>query len=342
MRSVKISTVLIIIGICILGIISDAYHILFLGVGLVLLPILMFFYGKYCTKYVSIVLREKKKTVAIGENIPMELLVTNKGLLPILTIKLKLLCRNGFIAYSEEKNVQISVGVGKTRIINFLINSSHIGRIKMHLCEGTLYDPIMLFKNKLNFEQKTTVFVLPLCKTEKIIDFSMGNTFFDDFYSKEKPGCDSSEIFGIRDYRKGDLTKQIHWKLTARLDKPLVKEFSLPIDNGFILFADFYAESLAEDALTGLDVMFEELFSLSMEMVYQKNYHSIQWYDYKKGDVTNRNINNLDDMYITMQEMMGMTLYDGISLGKEICPKGDGVIYFSPNKERNGERRLSA
>lgn len=342
MTSVKISTVLIIIGIFILGIISDAYHILLLGVGVVLLPILLFFYGKYTAKYVSVVLKAKKRTVTIGEQIPMELVIINKGLLPILNISLTFFCRNGFIDIKEERKIQASVGANKTRIIDFSINSSHVGRIKMHLCEGVLYDPIMLFKNKLDLEQKVTVFMLPLCKNEKVVDFSMQNTFIDNSYSKEKPGYDSSEIFGIRDYREGDLPKQIHWKLTARLDKTLVKEFSLPIDNRFILFADFYAESLTEEALNGMDAMFEEMFSMSMGMVSQKNYHSIQWFDYKKGEVTCINIKNLDDMYTAMQEMIGMTLYDGSSLGKENCPNGDGVFYFSPNKERNGERRLSA
>ncbi|WP_027399213.1 DUF58 domain-containing protein [Anaerovorax odorimutans] len=342
MISVKISTALVIIGIFILGIISDAYHIFILGIGVILVTILLFFYGRYCTKYVYASLKEKKKTVNFGEEIPMELIVENKGLLPIMNLKLVSRCRNGFINYSEIRNVQVSVGAGKTRIVEFSINSSHIGRIKMHLLDGFLYDPIMLYKNKLNLDQRVTVYMLPLCEKEKIVDFTTRSTFTDNIYSKDKPGYDSSEIFGIRDYREGDLIKQIHWKLTAKLDKTLIKEYSLPIDNSFILFADFYAESLTEEALTGMDTMFEELFSLSMGMISEKINHSIWWYDYKKGEVSSININNLDDMYIAMQQMLGMTLYGGTSLGKEICPEGDGVFYFSPNEERNGERRLSA
>ncbi len=342
MISVKISTAFMIIGIFTLGIISDAYHILLLGLGSFLLPILLFFYGKYCTKYVSVSLKEKKKTVAFGEEIPVELIIENKGLLPIMNLKLTLRCRNGFIDYSENRNVQVSVGSSRIRIVEFSINSSHVGRVKLHLFKGFLYDPMMLFKNKLNLDHRVTVFMLPLCEKEKVIDFTAKSTFADHTYSKEKPGYDSSEIFGIRDYREGDLMKQIHWKLTAKSDKTIIREFSLPIDNRFILFADFYAERLTEEVLFGMDTMFEELFSFSMGMVSEKIHHSIKWYDYKKGEVSGININSFDDMYVAMQQMLGMTLYGGGSLGKENCPKGDGVFYFSPNEERHGERRLSA
>lgn len=342
MISVKISTAFAIIGIFILGTISEAYHIMLMGVGVILLTVLLFFYGKYCAKYVSVQLKEKSKTMTIGQEIPMELLIENKGLLPVLNIKLTFLCRNGFIPYEEEKVIQVSVGANKTRIVEFKINSAHIGRIKMKISQGRLYDPIMLFKNNLNLGQKITVFMLPACQKETAIDLSNKNVFFDEGFSKEKAGYDSSEIFGIRDYREGDLPRQIHWKLSARTDKLVVKEFSLPLNNKFIIFAEFYAKSLTEEALYEMDNMLEEIFSLSTQIISQKIYHSIYWYDYKKGEVIKKGINNLDDMYIAMQEMLGMTLYDGTSLGKTYCPKGEGVFYFSPNQEDGAERRFCA
>ena len=39
-------------------------------------------------------------------------------------------------------------------------------------------------------------------------------------------GSDTSEVFDLRDYREGDELKAIHWKLTSKMDRLIVREYS--------------------------------------------------------------------------------------------------------------------
>ena len=54
----------------------------------------------------------------------------------------------------------------------------------------------------------------------------------------DRIGMDSQEIFDTRYYRQGDLLKNIHWKLSAKADDLLVKEFSMPADQSVEIYLD--------------------------------------------------------------------------------------------------------
>lgn len=53
---------------------------------------------------------------------------------------------------------------------------------------------------------------------------------------------------GVRDYVPGDTINRIHWKSTARRNKPIVKEFELDPLVDIWLYVDFSVDSLAESA----------------------------------------------------------------------------------------------
>ena len=55
-------------------------------------------------------------------------------------------------------------------------------------------------------------------------------------YSNERPGYDLSEMFQIRDYVPGDSQRQIHWKLSHKYGKLIVKDPSLPITRSAAVF----------------------------------------------------------------------------------------------------------
>ena len=58
-----------------------------------------------------------------------------------------------------------------------------------------------------------------------------------------KKGSDYSETFQLREYVPGDSIKQIHWKLSEKLDKLVVREASLPVQKSTLVFWDKYAEN---------------------------------------------------------------------------------------------------
>lgn len=62
-------------------------------------------------------------------------------------------------------------------------------------------------------------------------------------YSSDRKGDDPGETFDIRDYRPGDSIKQIHWKLTGKLDHVVIKEMSYPVYDSVLILPELFCEN---------------------------------------------------------------------------------------------------
>ncbi len=86
-------------------------------------------------------------------------------------------------------------------------------------------------------------------------DDLVGSTEEDEIYEVDAQGNDYSEIKNIRDYQAGDKLQTIHWKLSAKEQKLMVKEFSsLTGDMYQILLENDYSEFKKSDLF--LDVFY--------------------------------------------------------------------------------------
>lgn len=87
----------------------------------------------------------------------------------------------------------------------------HCGRIEVQINELRAYDCMGITSCKLKVKSEYTCLILP--DEEAYLENSgMVRPFADDFV-------------GIRDYREGDTMAGVHWKLSGKWDKLLVKEF---------------------------------------------------------------------------------------------------------------------
>ena len=49
---------------------------------------------------------------------------------------------------------------------------------------------------------------------------------------------DKSRVSSLRDYREGDSIKSMHWKLSAKKDNPIVKDYESRVDTNAVIFMD--------------------------------------------------------------------------------------------------------
>lgn len=123
----------------------------------------------------------------------------------------------------------------------FVLTSEHCGYITAKIEEIYLTDifgflPLKV-KNFSSAKGKTTV--LPNTFAPAIVfDGILPVPEDSESYSADKKGYDVSEAFQIREYIPGDSIKQIHWKLSEKLDKTVVRDASLPIARNILVFCD--------------------------------------------------------------------------------------------------------
>lgn len=82
-------------------------------------------------------------------------------------------------------------------------------------------------------------------------------------YAPEQRGFDRTETWQIREYVPGDTLQQIHWKLSSKHSRLMVREGSLPVDRSLTVFLD-----LADDSRTpaAADALLEAVSSVSQAL----------------------------------------------------------------------------
>lgn len=116
-------------------------------------------------------------------------------------------------------------------------------------CRGTyeigvgciyVYDFFRIFGLRVDFDLYNTVYVTP---RRRLADDSIAAAASDTAESSKRAhtSYDRLEIGDVREYRMGDTLKSIHWKLTARADEPIVREFNAGQTQTVCLYCDLAA-----------------------------------------------------------------------------------------------------
>ncbi len=105
------------------------------------------------------------------------------------------------------------------------MKSKYCGKIEIKLKECMIWDSLGLigFRKKCE-EKESCVDGAAGCRYR----FDRGSNQYTRYggnrLPEEKAGFDPSETFSIRDYKEGDRMKSIHWKLSYKLDRIMVRD----------------------------------------------------------------------------------------------------------------------
>ncbi len=112
------------------------------------------------------------------------------------------------------------------------VPTDRCGRLVLHWDTIYIYDYLGLFRRKIKDGQGCEIYIFP-----KIIKNPMPTAQSDGLVHawRPKPGGGFSENRDLRLYRPGDNLRNIHWKLTAKVGKPIYAEPMEPVQKGYVL-----------------------------------------------------------------------------------------------------------
>lgn len=247
--------------------------------------------------YLPIGVCEKNQPVTVGIEIE------NKSRIPAAQVTVELSIRNGFYQSEEIQVFQgMAEGKGKTRLTT-TISSSLCGPVILETADISISDLFQLSKRNLSVKGKETLSVMPeLYETSVLMQESTRDFLIEsEAYDKKKSGDDPSEVFQIREYRGGDRMQSIHWKLSARTDELMVKEYSLPIGCAVVLFLDM--EYYPEEGYGYLDEFIEAGIAVSRGILEAGCEHYVVWFDRSRQDMERLEIKEIDDIYLLIERI---------------------------------------
>lgn len=234
-------------------------------VSLVVVPLAAWGLLMVSGKHVDINL-EKVETDT--EKYDVGLNIVNNDIIPVAILDADVRCIN--LRTGEEETITITKSLkpkGKTSDMLSIV-PDHAGRYRISIDKAKIYDPLRLCRREINAGNSVYITIMPeLFDIRLSVTSSASAMPESDRYVDDKTGNDPGDVRAIREYVPGDPVKNIHWKLSEKTDKMLVKELGLPITEQFLVILDNAADvGLNPEALDVIVSVFSSVItSLSLD-----------------------------------------------------------------------------
>lgn len=267
--------------------------------------VLSLFQLLYVRMNIQVEIQDSVRVVNKGTDIPVQINIVNKGAVPIPFVGIYIKA-NGRMIFER---LSCSLKGREQRGETLYTRADEAGLCQIEISKVVYYDLLHIFDGRKTTKEKSAVFVLPQIYPAAMEIQSSFRYFGDEsgLYYEDEEGNDPSEVLEIREYRAGDRLQKIHWKLSQRTDKLMVKEYSEPIG---------FAVVFLLDTRRFPEAFLETFMSISMEMCRQQCLHYICYMD-EQGTLIRRAISREENLYLFLQFLMGTERGAGKAKRKE-------------------------
>ena len=182
-------------------------------------------------------------------------------------------CRNLRTGETAEARLELSLLPRQRAQVEFSLDCPHCGRAALAVSDVRSCDVFGLFERALACGVRKDFTVLPrLFDPAVSLEHSDMATPDSDAYSAARPGSDPGETFAVREYVPGDAIRRIHWKLSEKAGKTMVREFGLPVVNQVALLLE-----TGEAPAPEVDAVTEVFASVSAALIKAGIPHHVFW-----------------------------------------------------------------
>lgn len=280
---------------------ENSYAPLFL-IGICTYGIVAYIASRISGKKIDVCLSGERQCEK-GKQIEVVLHTKNNSRIPIWNMEILLSVKNKLTGEQLEVKKEISLFMLQGKQIHFYLEAQFCGCIEISVEKITNSDPFGIFHKERNIHVKNQYYVFPkLLETDFTIEQLNQYNMESYKYSPLKSGDDTSETFGIREYKEGDSLKSIHWKLTGKMEDIIVREAGLPIENSVMILLDKREqEGISADQK---DKLTEIFLSLSNTIIKNGIHHAIGWYNYEREKFEQYRIQSTEDIYMIIAELL--------------------------------------
>ena len=304
----KIVWLLLTLGLLVLTVQTASPIALGLAASLVLLPLLCLPVNLYAAKKLKLAVR-LPVNLRKSESGVAELTVQNPTVFPICQISCRVHLENQLNGETQIVNVSGGIWPKGKRTMKIALQSPWCGRIRLTVESARLYDCFGLIGVKTQLDAHGACVVQPDTFLQTLA-ISPAVAHIDDTedYSNERPGYDLSEMFQIRDYVPGDSQRQIHWKLSHKYGKLIVKDPSLPITRSA---AVFWERTEEQPTAARTDAEAETVVSLCRNLLTQSVQFTLCWNE--NGQLIRHLVRDLDELIALLPRLLTAKATAGLS-----------------------------
>lgn len=229
----------------------------------------------------------------------------NPTIFPALRVRCKIRTENQLNKAQTTVWLNTWCWAKQTQTVMLRSGSKFCGRIRIATENTILYDCFGLIDVRCKSQAATHLVVQPETFAPAItLAFHPASLEESDLYAQDRPGADLTETFQIREYVPGDSPKQIHWKLSGKFDKLIVRDPSLPVTRNVLIFWERTGES---GNLYRTDAQAEVVVSLCRALLDNGIPFTVGWNDTQRDSCILHEIYDMDEFVGVMPRLLQAT-----------------------------------
>ncbi len=256
-------------------------------------------------------------------DILFKIAIKNPSFYPMGDMKIKMNVKNMFYGNEKEYILNVPDVPFKTNEITWKFKSLYCGCITVDITEVEVRDFLGMARKKFPYHEQKTLIILPVSKEASIDMQALSPGDGDESEVQYKKGTDVSDISEIRPYEPGDSLQSVHWKLTARYDDWMVKEYSMPFTNRLCLVLELYNNP---DIPGEMDSVLEAYMGYALFLINNGREFYMVWHNSESMENVIREIQTENDIMLALNDIM------------YVKPSGNGVEAYNAykNEYENG------
>lgn len=181
---------------------------------------------------------EKRCVFEKNESFELPVYVCNNFLFPYAPAELDCIAPDAEVGLFVRKQVFVSVAPLKRMRIFIPCMHRYRGSYQAHIMRIRVYDPLKLIRFSRRLNCSSQLVFLPRKMSMSDLGFIFGG---EQGSANEKPNSmgNRDEFSHVREYLTGDLLQLVHWKLTAKYDDMMIKQYDTDNDRKAAVLCNF-------------------------------------------------------------------------------------------------------
>lgn len=281
-----------------------------------------------------------------GKKLRAEIVLKNHSKLRSIRYRVRMHINNRYLSRNIYRDAAGISEPGKSGKLYFVFSSEYSGSLEFVLDYAEVYDLFGVFYCKIRINRKKYIGIMPSFDLMPLEITRRTKEFVADAekFSGEKSGDDPSEIYQVREYRPQDRIRAIHWKLSAKEDKLMVKEQGFPMGCVVLIWLQLSKKNIKGK---GISALLEKTADLSITLLEEHCIHMIAWFDEKNLRVVKFRVDSEESLYEWVWRLIEAEPFENAGLESIYYKEAFRGEYFSStavvdsmgNLTVNGEKR---
>lgn len=326
-----IDFLLVVLGTFYLAVIYNSKSLVFLGFAEISIVLLLLIYNLLVFWKIKVFIETPFGITELQKKVPIRIVIRNDSVLPAGKLQIQL-SESYALERRKKKVVFYAAAAGRKRgsgksygltVINTSWQPRSIGKAVVELEKVRCFDlmgilALPLPKRKIRMKEQIMVlpqiFPVPVEIGERSREFAVERERYLQGSTQEN----DAEQFWIREYRQGDRLRSIHWKLSAKRDDLMVREYLPSAGCPVLFFLDWRDLSEKKKGkkrfFTGQtsqeekEAFFSILLSVSSSIACNDCRHYVIWYDGKQKDVMRCYVEKEEDIYQLLMKIEDLNM----------------------------------